>query len=253
MRQLAENFWTFRGDFKIAKVINVGTHMSLVRRANGKFLLLDSYDLDESDRESLLSLTDGGKAVEAIINVHPFHTLHCNAAHKLLPHARLIGTSRHHTKAPELPWEPGLIEVPATQAEFEEDLDFSVPAGVDFVSDKDHVHVASVLVRHRKSGIVHVDDTINVLAAPGFLGKLLPQSKLQFHMQLAKALQDRPGAADDYENWARDIAEKWAGTPIVCAAHSAIRKLPPNGWRDEVLKALSGVEKTLSKHRSAHG
>jgi hypothetical protein len=198
MRQLAENFWTFRGDFKIAGFINLGTHMSLVRRADGSYLVIDSYALEKDDRRALLELTDGGRAVEAILNVHPFHTLHCNAAHKLLPHARLIGTRRHHGQAPDLPWDEGFIEEAATQAEFAEDLEFSVPRGVDFISEDDHVHVASVLVRHRMSGIVHVDDTINVLAAPGFLGRLLPQSKLKFHPQLAKALQKRAGAADDY-------------------------------------------------------
>ena len=253
MKQLADNFWTFRGDFKIAGVLNLGTHMSLVRRPNGRFLLLDSYDLGAEDREALLSLTDSGRAIEAIINVHPFHTLHCLAMHSALPHARLIGTGRHRTRAPDLPWETGMIEDEATQAEFADDLDFSVPDGVDFVSADDHVHVASVLVRHRESGIVHVDDTINVLAFPGFLGKLLPQSKLKFHPALGKALQKRPGAADDYANWAHELADRWAGTPTVCAAHSSIRNLPPEGWRDEVLGALVGVEKTHSKHRSAHG
>jgi hypothetical protein len=128
-----------------------------------------------------------------------------------------------------------------------------VPQGVDFVSPHKNVHVASVLVRHRESGIVHVDDTLNVLAAPGFLGKLLPQSKLRFHPQLAKALQKRAGAADDYDRWARDLAEAWSGTPIVCAAHSAIRKLPEGGWQNEVTGALADVEKTLSSHRAAHG
>ncbi|TDH38533.1 hypothetical protein E2A64_05370 [Pseudohoeflea suaedae] len=251
MRQLADNFWTFRGDFKIAKVISVGTHMSLARRANGRFLLLDSYELDESDRNSLLALTDGGQAIEAIINVHPFHTLHCTAVHRLLPHARLIGTGRHHRKAPELPWEQGIIEDKATQAQFAEDLDFSVPAGVDLVCANENVHFSSVLVRHRESGIVHVDDTIMVLAAPGLLGKLLPQSRLRFHPTLAKALQDRPDASDDFEKWARDIADRWAGTPIVCAAHSSVRKLSPGGWRKEILDALSGVEKTLARHRAA--
>lgn len=253
MKQLADNFWTFRGDFKIAGVLNLGTHMSLARRSNGRFLLLDSYDLEAEDREALFSLTDGGRAIEAIVNVHPFHTLHCVALHAALPHARLIGTERHHRQAAGLPWETGVIEDEATQAEFSDDLEFSVPAGVDFVSADDHVHVASVVVRHRESGIVHVDDTINVLAFPGFLGTYLPQSKLKFHPALAKALQKRPGAADDYANWARDLAARWAGTPIVCAAHSSIRTLPPEGWRDEMLAALAGVEKTLSKHRSSHG
>ena len=245
MQQLADNFWTFRGDLKVAKVINLGTHMSLVRRTNGMFLLLDSYDLDDGDSDALLSLTDGGRAIEAVLNVHPFHAL--------LPHARLFGTRRHHRQAPELAWEAGFIEEAATQDAFAEDLAFSVPEGVDFVCDDDSVHVASVLVRHRQSGIVHVDDTINVLAAPGVLGKILPQSKLKFHPQLSKALQKRPGAAGNYARWARGIAEAWSETPIVCTAHSSIRKLPEDGWRREMTAALAAVEKTLSRHRSAHG
>ncbi|MFD1694453.1 hypothetical protein [Roseibium aestuarii] len=253
MRQLADNFWNFRGDLRIARVLNLGTHMSLVRRESGRFLLLDSYELDESDREALLALTDGGRAVEAILNVHPFHTLHCHAAHKLLPHARLIGTRRHHAQLPDLPWDPGLIEDASLQQEFAGDLDFSVPAGVDFICADDSVHVASVLVRHRQSRIVHVDDTLNVFAAPGLLGRLLPQSRLRFHPQLAKALQKREGAADAYARWARDLAAIWAGTPIVCAAHSATRHLPPEGWREEILASLADVEKTLSRHRATHG
>ncbi|WP_228275028.1 hypothetical protein [Stakelama tenebrarum] len=227
--------------------------MSLVRRASGRFLLIDSYGVTGTDRERLLALTDNGAAIEAILNVHPFHTLHCEAAHQLAPKARLIGTRRHREQAPDLPWEDGVIEDTATQAEFSADLDFSVPEGVDLVTDDPDVHAASVLVRHRASGTVHVDDTLNVLAAPGPLKKLLPQSRLKFHPMLPKALQQRAGAADDYARWARDLAENWAGTRIVCAAHSAVRQLPKGGWRREVLHALSDVEKTLGKHREAHG
>ena len=201
----------------------------------------------------MLSLTDGGRAIDTIINVHPFHTLHCPAIHALLPHAHLFGTRRHHAQAPDLPWEERKTEDKATQNEFADDLAFSIPQGVDFICDDENVHVASVLVRHHQSGIVHADDTLNVIAAPGPFGKLLPQSKLKFHPQLSKALQKRPGAADEYERWARNLAESWSGTPIVCAAHSAIRKLPEGGWRNEINEALAAVEKTLSKHRSAHG
>ncbi len=169
MHALARDFWNFRGSFKVAKVLDVGTHMSAVRRKNGRFLLLDSYSLDGSDRSDLLALTDGGAAIEAILNVHPFDTVHCRAMHALAPHARLIGTARHLEAAPELGWEAGVIEEAATQAEFAEDLVFSIPAGLDLVTPDPHVHAASVLVRHRASGIVHVDDTLNVLAAPGVL------------------------------------------------------------------------------------
>jgi hypothetical protein len=252
LKQLADDFWNFRGTFRIAGLIDVGTQMSLIRRPTGRFLLIDSYEVSGEDRDGLLALTDNGDAIDAIINVHPFHTLHCQAAHKLAPKARLFGTQRHREQAPELPWERTIIEARATQAAFEE-LEFEIPAGLDLVADDDSVHAASVLVRHRKSRIVHVDDTLMVLAAPGVLGHILPQSRMRFHPKLEKALQARPGAADDFAEWASGLAESWADTPIVCAAHSAVRELPPGGWRDEITQALSDVRDTLDHHRSRHG
>ncbi|MDM7955782.1 hypothetical protein [Blastomonas sp.] len=253
MDRLHDDFWNFRGSFRIAKVVDIGTHMSLVRQGNGRFLALDSYDLDAEDRDQLLALTDGGALVDAIINVHPFHTLHCAALHSVLPGARLIGTRRHHAERPELRWEPGVIEDPAAQAEFAEDLEFSTPRGVDFISADDKVHVASVLVRHRPSGIVHVDDTINVLEPPALLSAILPEPRLRFHPMLGKALEKRPGAADDYANWALELARAWADTRTVCTAHSAVRTLPPGGWETEILGALLDVDKTLDSHRATYG
>ena len=132
-------------------------------------------------------------------------------------------------------------------------FDLSVPDGVDFVCPDERVHVASVLARHRPSDIVHVDDTLNVIAAPGLLGDVLPQSALKMHPMLAKALTPKTGAADAYARWARDLAVRWADTPVVCAAHSAVRELAPGGFRDEVEASLAGVEKTLARHRSRYG
>jgi len=253
MQQLANDFWNLRGTFKVAGILDLGTQLSLIRRRNGRFLVLDSYTPDDDQRETLLRLTEGGTRVDAILNVHPFHTLHCEPLHHLLPGARLIGTRRHLQRAPQLPWDPQVIEDDGTQAEFADDLEFSVPDGLALVPDDDSVHASSVLVRHRRSGIVHVDDTLNVLAAPGVLGKLLPQSKLKFHPKLAHALQARPGAADAFARWAHALAERWAGTPFVCAAHSAVRPLPAAGWRDELLGALHSVETVLQRHRRRHG
>jgi len=252
MQQLAENFWNFRGSFKVAGILDLGTHMSLVRRPDGRFTLIDSYGVSGADRDALLKLTGNGEAIDTIVNVHPFHTLHCSAAHELAPSARLFGTRRHREQAPELPWEDAAIEDAATQARFE-GLDFSVPAGLDLVTGDDSVHASSVLVRHRESGIVHVDDTLMVLAAPGLLGRVLPQSRLRFHPMLGKALQHRSGAADDFAAWFGDLARDWAATPIVCAAHSAVRRLPPGGWRKEVTHALSAAAGTLGRHRARHG
>ena len=251
IERLADDFWTFRGHYRFAGLIDLGTQMSLVRRGEGRFTLLDSYALEGADRDALLALTDGGKAIDTVLNLHPFHTLHCAAVHALVPHAQLIGTHRHREKLPELPWADGRIEDAATQARLSDIFAFSVPLGVDFICADETVHVASVLARHRASGIVHVDDTLNVFAGPALLRAILPEPRLSFHPMLRKALQKRAGAADEYAGWARDLAERWADTPVVCAAHSAIHRLKPGAFRHETLAALDAASATLDKHRQA--
>ena len=253
IERLAEDFLTFRGSYRFKGIIQLGTQMSLARRPSGKYLLLDSYTLEGEDKSALLVATDGGKAIEAVLNLHPFHTLHCEAVHALLPHAAHYGTRRHHRLLPNLPWRPGAMEDAETQAMFADTLDLSVPTGVDFVCEDETVHVASVLARHRASRIVHVDDTLNVLAPPSLLKPLLPEPKIRFHPMLKKALGKRAGAADDYARWAKSLAEDWADTPVVCAAHSSIRRLPEGGFRREVLDALDDSEGVLAAHREQYG
>ena len=89
MERLADDFWNIRGDFRILYVINVGTQMSLARRPSGTFVLLDAYEPDKTDQDELLALTDGGSRIEAVLNLHPFHTVHCAFVQQWLPHARL--------------------------------------------------------------------------------------------------------------------------------------------------------------------
>jgi hypothetical protein len=117
----------------------------------------------------------------------------------------------------------------------------------------ERVHVASVLVRHRQTAIVHVDDTFNVIAAPGFLRGVLPVLSLRMHPMLGRALQKAAGAADAYAAWASGLAAAWADTCIVCAAHSAVRYLPAGGFSREVASTLDKVSGTLDRHRARYG
>lgn len=253
MNPLAESFWNLRGDFKIAGVLNIGTHMSVVRRESGRFVVIDCCALQESQRNQLMALTSEGKEVDAVVHVHPFHTLHVEATHQLFPKATHYGTARHREKAPGLPWAGKPVETWGAKHPLDDVFEFSVPDGVQFVCPDERIHVASVLVRHLASGIVHVDDTFNVLAAPGKLGGLLPQSSLRMHPMLGKALKPEAGAADAYATWACQLAKRWAGTPIVCAAHSAVRRFEPGGFEHEVRQALDKVAGTLSRHRERFG
>ncbi|KFN48237.1 hypothetical protein [Arenimonas composti] len=253
MRLLAEGFWNLRGHHRLAGLLDIGTQMSVARRPNGKLVLIDGIDLDDAQRAALLAATDDGELVEAIIHVHPFHTLHVAALHALFPRATLYGTGRHQTRFPTLPWVGRPLEAWGARHALADTFELSVPAGVDFVCLDERVHVGSVLLRHRATGIVHVDDTLNVLAAPGPFGSLLPQSGLRMHPMLGKALLPEAGAADAYTGWARDLARRWDGAPFVCAAHSAVRELAPGAFRAEVEAALAKVERTLDAHRRRYG
>ena len=230
-------------------MINIGTQMSLVRKLDGRFILIDAYEPGGSDHAELLALTDNGALIDAVLNVHPFHTVHCKFVHETLPHARLVGTRRHLQQMPQLDWDPACIEETATQQQFADLFDFSIPAGVEFIPEDESVHVSSVLVRHRESGIVHVDDTLMYLNPPSLVQLVLPAPKLRFHPKLADALQNRAGAADDYVRWAKDLARDWADTRIVCAAHNGIARMTDQTFAQAIEEALEQVLDTLQNHR----
>ena len=248
---VAENFWNIRGSYRIGGVIDIGTQASLVRRANGKFVLLDSYTLSGQVKREVNELTDGGKNLEAILNVHPFHTVHVRQLHRLFPQARLYGTARHLSRFPELPWAGHCTEDPSLHQQFEDDFDFSVPRGVDFISDDENVHFSSVLVLHRASRTIHSDDTMMYIRLPVLMRFFGLGDAVSFHPTLAKALEKRAGAAHDFQEWANELIERWGDAENLCAAHTAALLAHENkeeSIHDRLLKALDKVSNTLLSH-----
>lgn len=252
--RVSDDFWNIRGSFKIGGILDVGTQTSLVRRANGKFLFLDAYTLSDPVQREVSARTRDGQDVEAILNLHPFHTLHVRAMHRAFPKARLYGTTRHRAQLPDLPWEQGLLEEPATQALFAEDLEFSVPRGVDFVSPDEKVHLSSVLALHRASRTLHVDDTFTYIRLPWPIRLLAPDGLLSIHPTLPKALERRAGAARDFRRWVEEFSERCRDLEHLCAAHTAVLT-PPRGTSIAALlrKALDKAERTLRAHELRYG
>jgi len=255
IRQISDDFWNIRGDFKIAGFVNIGTHASLLRRGNGKFLLLDSYTLQGEVKEQIDAISNNGDDIEAIINLHPFHTIHVRQAHEQYPNAKLYGTERHIEKFPDLDWQPELSNSEEFADLFSDDLEFSVPAGVDFISSNEHLHFSSVLAYHKASKTIHSDDTLMYLQLPGLLGKIV-EPEITFHMTLAKTLEERAGAAKDFRAWAKGLAKRWGDAENLCAAHSAILLGSENqsaSIAKRILTALKKVEKTLRLHEKKFG
>ena len=254
--EVADGFWNIRGSFKIGGVIEIGTQASLVKRSNGRFVFLDSYALSGGVERQVMELTNGGKDVEAILNVHPFHTVYARKMHARFPDARLYGTARHLTRLTELPWEAERTEDPALHAMFSDDFDFSVPRGVDFISSNENVHFSSVLVLHNVSKSIHVDDTLMYIRFPKASRLLGWTDSMRFHPTLGKALQKRAGAALEFRQWAEGLAERWRGAQNLCAAHTAALTAAKNrgaSIHDRVVEALAKARRTLNAHEKKYG
>ncbi len=249
---MTDGFWSIRGHFKIAGIVDIGTQMSLVRQRNGRFVALDSYSLAGQVLQDVKSLTDDGALLDAIINLHPYHTLHCRALSECFPNAKLYGTRRHKAKWPDLDWQEVMVNDERFAALFPE-LKFSCPRGVEFIAPNEHVHFSSVLAYHPASGTLHVDDTLMYLDAGFPLSLLVGKPKLAFHPTLGKALSPRSGAARDFRSWVLEIAREFKDTETVCTAHNAILHLEAGTFPAVVNAALQRVEGTLAKHEQKCG
>ena len=100
IHNLGAGFWNIRGTFRIGGVLNIGTQCSLIKLDSGRFVFLDSYKLTGDVRNEVMALTNNGQDVEAVLNVHPFHTIHCAQMAKDFPQATFYGSRRHHKKNP---------------------------------------------------------------------------------------------------------------------------------------------------------
>ena len=243
-----EGMWNIRGTYRIAGIVNVGTQASLIRLPSGRFIFLDSLTLEGDTLKRIMELTDNGKAVEAILNCHPFHTLHCEWATKCFPSAKLYGSDRHKERMPHLHWETDNVESDAVARKYAEVLTFSLPRGVDYISADEKVHFSSLLVRHEPSKTIHSDDTLTYLELPFPLSLAKNDSGIIFHPTLGKALQQRPGAGAEFHAWAEEMAERWADSACLCAAHNGVLRMAPGEFETRVEAALGKVEPLLKAH-----
>lgn len=254
--QVADDFWNIRGSFKVAGVVDIGTQASVLRRANGKFLMLDSYTLSGDVAREVDELTGGADNVEAVLNLHPFHTIHVRATHDRYPNAKHYGTARHIDRYADLKWQAERTEDAALHELFADDLDFTVPRGVDFISSNEHLHFSSVMALHRASKTIHVDDTVMYVKLPGLLRFFGLSDSMSFHPTLAKVLERRQGAVNDFRQWAGELIDQWGSAENLCAAHTATLlavRNPGPSIHDRLSKALAKVESTLVAHERKFG
>ena len=250
--EVSPGFWNIRGSFRVGGVVDIGTQASLVRLGSGNFLFLDSYGISDELREQIDGIVAGDGEIEAIVNLHPFHTVHVERMHEIYPEARLYGTQRHLERFPDLPWEEVRSEDEELHDWYAEDFDFTIPRGVDFISANDNVHFSSVMAYHLASDTIHADDTLMYIQLPRVLRLLGLRDSLGFHPTLSMALEKRAGAAADFREWAGELIEEWGDAANLCAAHSGAL-LASAPLRQRLRKALKRCELRLRGHERRYG
>jgi hypothetical protein len=204
------------------KFIDIGTHMSFIRLSTGKFVVVDCIDLSNpAVKKEVDILTENGALIEAVLGVHPFHTLFFPVFQKLYPLASYYGTPRHLRNFPDMNW-TGSLGDEDTRALWEsEGVFMRIPAGAEFeFPPAEDVHFSSVVVFHSGSKTLHVDDTINYFHGAGWILRLLgKKDHLMEFWPLEKGLNHTKESPELFKEWVEQILHDWDFENI-CAAHN---------------------------------
>ncbi len=238
---LGKGFWSIRGSFIKNGILDIGVQSALIKLTSGRFIFLDSYTLTGDVRQQVMDLTNDGHDVEAVLNVHPFHTTYCEQMAQDFPQATFYGSSRHHKEIPNINWSEDLVESEAVAARYAE-LEFSLPKGIYYISPNDAVHASSLLVYHAASQSIYVDDTFEI--PPSKLFNAV-QPSLGLHPTTKQALKNEPNAGKQYCDWATELAHKCSDTRYFCGAHSGLVEFGEGRFKTALLSAIDTARSEL--------
>jgi len=239
---IGPGFWNIRASFKkLAGLIDIGTHMSIIKLSNDKFLIIDTVPLDENLKKEIDELTENGKKIEAVVATHPFHSLAFPDFYKTYPNTLYYGTPRHVRNQTFIPW-GGHVHDEEIRKKWEPDVQMRIPAGAEFIAPEPEAynHFNSMWVYHPKSATIHVDDTVNYFQDPGLILKMVGKNKgkMEFHDSMkGPGLHPTPEAPLQFKSWVEDILKDWDFDNI-CCAHIGVK----------IGGAKKLLEETLSKN-----
>jgi hypothetical protein len=185
---IGPGFWNIRSTFHIKLgLVNIGTQMSIVRLADGNFLVFDTIPLPEPLRTEFDLLTKKGSLIEAVIMTHPFHILYLKEFYTVYPNTTYFSTPRHKRKFPEIPWAEDVMNCD-TQKRWFPEVEMRIPEGCEFANPvpENSNHFSSCFVFHGPSKTLHVNDTIMYSNDPGILLRLggFKKDSMSFHPSL---------------------------------------------------------------------
>jgi hypothetical protein len=229
LKAFGDSFWNIRAEFRLKKIIDIGTHMSIVRLRNGKFLVIDTVPLEDGLKEEIDELTNHGENIEAVIATHPFHTLAFPPFYHAYPKALYYGTPRHLRIQKEIPWAGNIQE---HLSKWEDEVHMRIPDGSEFVQPlpEESNHFNAVL---------NISD-------PNFLLRIagVRANDLFFHPSVkGPGLYPTPEAPDQFKAWLENVIRDWDFDNI-CVAH---KDNLIGGAKEKMITALANLQPTLDK------
>ncbi|XP_037040368.1 uncharacterized protein LOC119077304 [Bradysia coprophila] len=250
IRSFGNGFWNVRVPFQI-KLLEIGTHMSLIQLSNGNFLVIDTVALNDQLERELNELTNNGTKIEAVLAVHPFHTLAYSAFHRLYPNVPYYGTPRHLRKLTEIKWAGQLDDKENKEllSKWAPDVELRIPAGAEYFDPQpeDTNHFVSIFVYHRNSKTLHVDDTLIYAEDPSWPVRLVfgvQAGSLKFHPSMADGgLYRTVEAPLQFRDWMKKLLDDWDFENL-CTAHIGVKK---GGAHDAVRELVNESEKLFEE------
>jgi hypothetical protein len=247
-------FYNIRANFKIKGLVNIGTHMSLAKLNNGKFLVIDTVPLDDDLKKELDTLTNNGSDIEAVIATHPFHTLAFPDFYKTYPNVPYFGTPRHIRNQKDIPWAGNIME---NLDKWCPEVQMRIPEGSEFVAPQPESsnHFNSVWVYYPSARTIHVDDTIMFYEDPSLLFKILGKKtgQMEFHPTLSNVgLHKTEEAPAQFKQFVEGVLKDWQ-FDNACCAHVGVKVGGAHEALQETLKnAQSTFDKIAKKNEGKH-
>jgi len=259
IQEIGTGFYNVRASFpKIGGLVDIGTHMSIIKLESGKFLVIDTVPLKPSLKTEIDNLTENGNNIEAVVGTHPFHTLAFPAFYDAYPNVPYYGTPRHLRKVKEIPWVGSIKD---NLNKWDPEVQMRIPEGAEFndPQPESYNHFNSVWVYSPKARTVHVDDTINYFGNPPFLVKLAGKKKgqMEFHDSIkGPALYKTSEAPDIFKNWVLKVIQDW-DFDNMCCAHLGNKIGGARQMLGQVLAdaqpLLDALKKVNQKYEHEHG
>ncbi len=245
---IGNGFYNLRGSFTFAVgMIDIGTHMSLIRLSTGRFLVLDTCDFSETDRQRISELTNNGELIDAVVATHPFHTMYFVPFQQKFPNPQIkyYGTPRHIRRISEIAWTGDISEAANLKLWENEGIFMRIPAGGNFIDSEEHNHFSGLFVYHRASKTLFNDDTILYFDQPGFILRCVGKSHgcMEF-WDLKKGLNPNKDAPGQFRQFIEGVLQDWDFENLV-AAHTG--NLIGGGVKEKIRALLEKTAPVFEK------